>query len=295
MPTDDLASWLNNNHLLQEQYKKPNYNIRYGNTRSKLCLILFSGNGLYYPNMETEFINRIIKDDRYEWSNITKSRIFQKKCAKIFFLRDIYKQWYVTGINQSLNTVEKLLNWLKKETEGYIIITAGSSAGGYAAVLFGLLLHAERIFSFSGQFILSDIEENPLLKKYANNNQYNQYYNLVDFCSISRTPIFYFYPALCEYDKTQAQAVASIERERVYTYRIESAIHGDTVLPQNYRFLFFGKKKKLRKLYMRFKDKNITSKKLLAASSISYTIFYLFFSIYQRIENSLKKYVISNM
>jgi len=296
MPTDNLASWLNNNHLLQEQYKKPNYNIRYGNTRSKLCLIFFSGNGLYYPNTETEFINRIIKDDRYEWSNITKSRIFQKKCAKIFFLRDIYKQWYVTGINQSLNTVEKLLNWLKKETEGYTIITAGSSAGGYAAVLFGLLLRAERIFSFSGQFILSDIEENPLLKKYANNNQYNQYYNLVDFCSISQTPIFYFYPALCEYDKRQAKAVASMCGEGgIYAYRIESAIHGDTVLPQNYRFLFFGKKKKLRKLYMRFKDKNITSKKLLCACSVLYAISDLFSLVYKRLKSFLKKCIINDI
>ena len=293
MYKDDLASWLDNNPLLDEQYTKPNYTIRYCNPQSKLCLILFSGNGLYYPNTEEEFINRIIKDNRYEWQNITQGAVFKKKCAKIIFLRDIYKQWYITGINKTLNTIEKVINWLKKETEGYTIITAGTSAGGYAAVLFGISLKAEKIFSFSGQFFLTDIEKNPFLKQYSHTTQYNKYYDLSQFCILSKSPIFYFYPALCEYDVCQANAVKNIPT--VYSFRIKSEVHGYTVLPKNYRFLFWKHTKKLLKLHMRFKEKNITSEKLLAASSISYTIFYLFFSIYQRIKNSLKKYVISNM
>ena len=46
----------------------------------------------------------------------------------------------------------------------------GSSSGGYAAVLFGSLLHAERVFSFNGYFDLAPETEmedaariNPLL------------------------------------------------------------------------------------------------------------------------------------
>ena len=293
MYKDDLASWLDNNPLLDEQYTKPNYTIRYCNPQSKLCLILFSGNGLYYPNTEAEFSSRIIKDDRYEWSNVTKSRIFQKKCAKIIFLRDIYKQWYVTGINKTLNTIEKVINWLKKETEGYTIITAGTSAGGYAAVLFGMSLKAEKIFSFSGQFFLTDIEKNPFLKQYSHTTQYNKYYDISQLCILSKSPIFYFYPALCEYDVCQANAVENIPT--VYSYRINSDVHGDTVLPQNYRFLFFRKKKKLRKLYMRFKDKNITSKKLLYACSVLYAISDLFSLVYKRLKSFLKKCIINNI
>ena len=283
MPNSDLETWLNNNEaVLEKQYEKPNYHIRYCNPKSKVCFMFFSSNGIYFPNTESEFTKQIRDNDRYEWINITNSRIFQKKCAKIIFLRDIYKQWYVTGINQSLNTIEKLVPLLKKETEGYTVITAGSSSGGYAAVLFGILLQAEKIFSFSGQFVLSDIEENPLLKKYINNTIYNQYYNLVDFCKFSQTPIFYFYPALCEYDRTQAQAVATAEGKQVYAYRIESAVHGNTLLSQNYRFLFFKKEKSLFKLYMRFKGKNVTAERFLMASCLPYAAYFFLKNIVHR-------------
>ena len=68
-----------------------------------------------------------------------------------------------------MNTIPLLLEWLKKETRGYEVYTVGSSAGGYAAVLFGYSLNAERIISFNGQFILYDLlststpEINPIL------------------------------------------------------------------------------------------------------------------------------------
>ena len=134
------------------------------------------------------------------------------------------------------------------------------------------------------------LDNNPLLKE-----QYTKANYTIRYCNPQSKLclILFFYPALCEYDVCQANAVKNIPT--IYSYRIKSDIHGDTILPKNYRFLFWKHTKKLLKLHMHFKEKNITSEKLLAASSISYTIFYLFFSIYQRIKNSLKKYVISNM
>jgi len=49
---------------------------------------------------------------------------------------------------------------LREESKRYSVITLGSSADGFAAVLYGQLLDAEIIYSFNGQF-----ENNPLLKK----------------------------------------------------------------------------------------------------------------------------------
>ena len=63
------------------------------------------------------------------------------------FVRDVYKQWYLKGVNAEIDSIEKLYEFLKAETEGYQIVTVGSSAGGYAAVLFGYLLNATKVLA----------------------------------------------------------------------------------------------------------------------------------------------------
>ena len=98
-----------------------NYLIEYSiHSQSNLCAIYFSSNGIYFPNTENTFNEIIVKKNRYEWYD---TRV--KDAQKHIFVRDVLKQWYVKGINSQIDTQAKLLDFLRKETEGYDIITIG--------------------------------------------------------------------------------------------------------------------------------------------------------------------------
>lgn len=48
---------------------------------------------------------------------------------------------------------------MKRETDGFNVITIGSSAGGYASALFGPKLKAEKVICFNAQFSLDKLVE----------------------------------------------------------------------------------------------------------------------------------------
>ena len=170
----------NNSELLANEYAKDNYKIIRTGNKTGRAIIFCSGNGLYFPNTEAEFTGKIITNDRYEWENLANDKRIMKYYELIIFIRDIYKQWYITGINSRINTVEKTANFLKDLTAGLEITTCGSSAGGYAAVLFAHFLKAERFFSLSGQFSITHqiSSEAPFVLMNASNSAVNKYYDI---------------------------------------------------------------------------------------------------------------------
>ena len=77
--------------IVQNVYENcDNYIIKNTNPKSKVCLIFFSGNGLYYPNEENEFINKIIKKNRFEWENISSNKVFYRETGK-----NIFNKWTI--------------------------------------------------------------------------------------------------------------------------------------------------------------------------------------------------------
>lgn len=182
---------------------EPNYKIEYDNScKANICAIYFSSNDIYYPNNEDIFRKRIVEKNFFEWYN---TRI---NARKHIFIRDIFKQWYLEGINAELDSPEKIFEWLKGETEGYEVVTVGSSAGGYSAVLYGSLLKAQKVIAFNAQFSLKAIADeseekcNPLVYKYKNNDR-SKYFELKDKLSDS-VNYFYFLSVGCEEDMLQA-------------------------------------------------------------------------------------------
>ena len=175
------------------------------------CAIYFSSNDIYYPNTEDIFRKRIVEQDVYEWYG---TRI--KKAYKHIFFRDIYKQWYLKGINNNIDTPEKLTSWLKDETKGYKVITIGSSAGGYAAMLYGSLLMAERILAFNPQFELnslfgrSDEAKNPILYR-LKDTAWNNYFDLMKWVSNRPYNIYYFYSSKSPLDTKQHRHIKDIK------------------------------------------------------------------------------------
>lgn len=199
--------------IVRKALNEPNYLIEYSETNqnSEYCIIYFSSNNIYFPNTEAVFHDTIIKKNKYEWYG---TRI--KKGAKHIFIRDIQKQWYLNGINSEINTVEKLTDFLKKETEGYKTIMVGSSAGGYAAVLLGSLLNSEFVLSFNGQFQIYDLLEtsneaiDPIIFREKNNSAINQYFSLKKLIYIPSI-IYYFYSNKSSWDLTNKRHVENID------------------------------------------------------------------------------------
>ena len=206
---------------------QPNYKIEYNNScKANICAIYFSSNDIYYPNNEDIFQKRIVEKNFFEWYN---TRI---NARKHIFIRDIFKQWYLEGINAKLDSPEKIFEWLKGETEGYEVVTVGSSAGGYSAVLYGSLLKAQKVIAFNAQFSLKAIADesgekcNPLVYKYKNNDR-SKYFELKDKLSDS-VNYFYFLSVGCEKDMLQATKLFTppIPPKSFNCLRFKTAHHG---------------------------------------------------------------------
>ena len=61
---ENLDLW--NSPEMQEAYGYNNYKEIFLNPFSDVCIILFSSNGLYYPNTKEEFRETVLGEDRYE-------------------------------------------------------------------------------------------------------------------------------------------------------------------------------------------------------------------------------------
>ncbi|WP_304323147.1 hypothetical protein [Phocaeicola plebeius] len=187
------------NKIYQEQ---DNYLIEYDKQGDKeWCAIYFCSNDIYYPNTEEIFQKRIIDKNFFEWYH---SRV--NKAYKHIFIRDIFKQWYLAGINKTINTPEKLIDFLRIETKNYKVITIGSSAGGYAAILYGSFINTQYALTFNPQFELQSLIKkssetiNPLLFRIK--DERIRYFDITKYINI-HTKIYYFYSNASSWDIEQ--------------------------------------------------------------------------------------------
>ena len=108
MNNENEFPW-NGSRLVRDEYEKDNYFIIETDADTNKAIVFFSSNGIYFPNTEDAFL-RAMNGPRhgYEWTNIAKNKRVQRTFKKIMFIRDVYKQWYITGINDEVNSVEKV-------------------------------------------------------------------------------------------------------------------------------------------------------------------------------------------
>lgn len=211
-------SFQTDSEIVKSAYSlQANYLIEHSNTTGsteKYCILYFSSHDIYYPNNENSFKTQILEKNKFEWYN---TRII--KGEKHIFIRDIKKQWYLTGINSQINSIEKLYEFLHAETLGYKTISIGSSAGGYAAVLFGSMLNSETVLTFNGQFMLSDLlgsspkkysseTIDPIVFREKDNPAINKYYSLIPHI---RNPkrIYYFFSNQSDWDLVQYNHISN--------------------------------------------------------------------------------------
>lgn len=209
------------NKVYQEQ---DNYLIEFDEKGDKeWCAVYFCSNDIYYPNTEEIFRKRIIEQNFFEWYH---SRI--NKAFKHIFIRDIFKQWYLAGINKEINTPDKLIDLLKKETEGYRVVTMGSSAGGYAAILYGSLINAQYTLAFNPQFEIYSLLKrsteavNPLIFRIKDHRE--RFFDITKFIN-TELKIFYFYSNASLWDIEQKKYLNK-KNPNLYTISFRTKHHG---------------------------------------------------------------------
>lgn len=221
------------NYLIFEEEKSTGY-----------CCVYFSSNGIYAPSDEQTFEREIIKKNKFEFFG---TRI--KHCSKHIFVRDIHKQWYLHGINKKYDSIEKVADFLKRETEGYKVVTIGSSAGGFASALFATLIHAEYAICIDAQFSLYDeiifgsLERNPFVDEMKDKTT-SRYYRLNDI--LGEVPVYYFYSAFSPFDQ---RSMASVQGNKAIRFiPFKSAEHGSPFSPLLYEHILDMPPKRLERL-----------------------------------------------
>lgn len=168
------------------------------------CAIYFSSNDIYFPNTEDVFRKRIVEKNYFEWYGTRISR-----ATKHIFVRDVFKQWYIRGINAQCNNIEALADLLKEEAGGMKVVTVGSSAGGYAAIVLGSLLQAECVLAFNAQLELNLLtSRNPFVALYQD-TKWGGYFSTQQHIN-PNTQYFYFYSHLSPQDMQQCHAMPEL-------------------------------------------------------------------------------------
>jgi len=209
-------------NLIDLAYLGDNWTIRGPNMHNEVY-VFSSSNGLYFPNSAAQFNDSIIAKDKYEWLNISRNI---SAFNKALFLRDVHKQWYLKGISSHVNSIEKIIELVKTETNGKKLITVGTSSGGFLSTILGLNLDADMVFSFSGQLQLgataaTDPNNNSVLQA----NLDSKYCDLSFLLSgDSDTCLFYFVGV---HSETDWPDIAFAKRyPKVMMFLFDSDIHG---------------------------------------------------------------------
>lgn len=244
---------VDNDDCVVNQYNQSNYKIVETSNNNGYCVIYCSSNDIWYPNEKYTFMQKVVKEDRYEWTGIT-CRLAKKE----IYIRDIYKSWYVIGINSKCNSIDKLLELLRIEIGEMPVVCIGSSAGGYLAALLACLLHAEYGIVFSAQFELNNkwaLDRNPFLKKFELDKSRNKYYDLKSYLLKSTSPIYYICPIKSESDYYQLRHIREIECIKPLIFN--SKHHGVVVFKNNLSTLISMTQGELELVYRSYMNTNI--------------------------------------
>lgn len=83
-------------------------------------------------------------------------------------------------------------------TQGYKVVTVGSSAGGFMAILFGCLLNAEAIYAFSPQISLEIYNKYHPIRYFDKYRVEQQYMDLKQLINEYKGTLYFFYAKACD-------------------------------------------------------------------------------------------------
>ncbi len=203
-----------------------NYKIEYTGEEKECVAVYLTSNNLFFPHDVEHFRWSVLEKDRFEWT-----RLKIRRATKHIFLRDIYKQWYASGVNAKINTLDKLIEWLRNEIKDYkSLIISGSSGGGYAAALIGSKLKADIVISFNGQWYITDNIEHdgkvvsPVLKRMVEEGADGVKYFDIARSEFDYPRTFYFVSTRSPWDARQLKCVSAFKN--IHIIRFRNSHHG---------------------------------------------------------------------
>jgi len=173
--------------------------------------------GLYHGLMITPF----------EFFNILRNIPINK-----IFVRDLSSCWYCKGVSTQLNNPEKLAKHLKDILpEHNRLVTVGSSAGGFGAMIIGEMLDADVSISFSPQTSLDketrlkygDDRFNKYIDRIQNEISDTKKLRLLNLLSFKKTAHHIYYCEEQRLDVLHANALS--HKKNVYLHPIGCNIH----------------------------------------------------------------------
>ena len=200
----------------------------------KICYIFCSSNGLW-ANVEN-FCDFESLKDRYEWINLSKNKRLIKKSGKYIFVRDVFQKSYVDGVNPNINSIDKIIDLLKRETLDYDVITVGTSGGGYLAMILGAMLpNCIRVYSFGGLFSLHSwtgannnfsFENIDAYQKHINDYNYSKYFSIKELVNSFNKLLLHFYGAYHFSDCVQLDEIKDISNSNIKLIGSKTGRHG---------------------------------------------------------------------
>ncbi|MEM9217702.1 MAG: hypothetical protein AAGD25_25590 [Cyanobacteria bacterium P01_F01_bin.150] len=161
------------------------------------------------------------------------------KVDQVFF-KDFYQCWYLRGLLGYTNGLVETIEWLKdfKQRNGHkTVITLGTSAGGYAAIVFGVAIQASTILSFVPQTHLTMEVFNRFQSLFSSESEFQKaVLNSEEFLDLDiylgnqpKTPIIQiFYGEECLLDKVAAEHIGS--HKNVSLHPVKGVkFHGETL------------------------------------------------------------------
>ena len=112
-----------NQEIFEAYSNLQNYKVLNFDRQGEYCYIFFTSHGLFFPTTISEFKKEVVEKDKFEWMNIGSEQKLQEKAAKQIFVRDIYKNFCIEGINAEFNSHYKVAEKLKMLTQGYKVVT----------------------------------------------------------------------------------------------------------------------------------------------------------------------------
>ena len=253
----------------QYYLNNPNYKVIDNPDASDpgLAVIYFSSVGLF---SEKNYQTRL-ENDYYEFH---RNRV--ERAGRHIYIRDVALAVYTIGINPQINSIPKVLELLKKLTEGYRVVTLGVSGGGYMAMLAGTYLNADYAVSFSGVVHFDHVYEYfTKLPGWINwQPGYEEYYNIVSRIKDGGLDIFQFDAGRCQEDIDNALLMRPVKG--THLINVDYSVHAGEVDAPAVGQIINMNKSQLLELFKHFKGRMI-SKRALNFQVLPWKIFLSFY------------------
>ncbi len=146
------------------------------------------------------------------------------------FLRDINRSWYHTGMYEISEDIEGTVSFLKEQinrSAAKRVICIGNSMGGYAALLFGILLKVDYILTFAPQTSLKKIDliMSKQQIKHVHNHFSNTYFDINEVLTtyLNTSSIHIYYDPSIARDKVHAMHIS--RHSNVYLHKCDGLGH----------------------------------------------------------------------